>query len=608
MYCEAFHMNKTIFSAVQKHNADTNKTFRDLTNDTRMSDTKQKSDRVSSQVKIKHCSLCPGTTEYYCHGCKGDLCRPCKEMHVDILDIKYLNVTVYTGKFNRHENFTDHPDAVIEMYCEQCDTPVCSHCRKHQQHKLVNIRTAYQNKLLQFKNSLYNAHVILNELNSDLSCHVMTSHKEINQLKTAMVSMSKRLNNSLDNVQSEISLKYRDLLICRKKNKMKRNIVMIQKYEHRYEKSANRPVQFLRFIKTVHLPQIQDTPHLSQHLLLSLTQKINTGDMIKLLSEIKITWSGKQREAGNELLPTLMSSPVLLKYILVASVKYCYHISCVTPGRLWISDWNNVILKDTATGKTIYSLKGSSESDSGNHTVNRESELIYIDNHYKIRKLSADMKTTTLLIDETDPKWKLICVYCSPSSGDLLIGMRKYDTGRFIGKVMRYNDPCRQKPTKPQNKTPDNLYDYPGYITENNNRDVVVSDWRRGAVIVTSGEGIYRFSYTGPPTSGSGLEPRGICTDALSHILVCDLTSGTVQLLSKDGEFLKYLLTSPSLGLDYYAPYSLSYDFYTHCLWVGSGMLMSHRTLSVYRHINRHPAILGKLNYLIHTCYRRTFS
>ena len=303
-----------------------------------------------------------------------------------------------------------------------------------------------------------------------------------------------------------------------------------------------------------------------------------------------------------------MSSPVLLKYILVASVKYCYHISCVTPGRLWISDWNNVILKDTATGKTIYSLKGSSEWDSGNHTVNRESELIYIDNHYKIRKLSADMKTTTLLIDETDPKWKLICVYCSPSSGDLLVGMRKYDTGRFKGKAMRYNDPCRQKPTKPQNKTPDNLYDYPCYITENNNRDVVVSDWRRGAVIVTSGEGIYRFSYTGPPTSGSGLEPRGICTDALSHILVCDLTSGTVQLLSKDGEFLKYLLTSPSQGLDYYAPYSLSYDFYTHCLWVGSGMLMSHRTLSVYRHINRHPAILGKLNYLIHTCYRRTFS
>ena len=90
---------------------------------------------------------------------------------------------------------------------------------------------------------------------------------------------------------------------------MKRIKARIQKYEHRYEKSANRPVQFLRFIKTVHLPQIQDTPRLSHHCLLSLTKKINTGDMIKLLSEIKITESGKQRQAGNERLPTLMSSP-----------------------------------------------------------------------------------------------------------------------------------------------------------------------------------------------------------------------------------------------------------------------------------------------------------
>ena len=72
---------------------------------------------------------------------------------------------------------------------------------------------------------------------------------------------------------------------------MKRNIA--RKYEHTYEKSANRPVQFLGFVKTVHLPQIQDTPHLSQHCLLLLTQKINRGDMIKLLSEIKITESEK---------------------------------------------------------------------------------------------------------------------------------------------------------------------------------------------------------------------------------------------------------------------------------------------------------------------------
>uniref|UniRef100_K1QSB8 Uncharacterized protein n=1 Tax=Magallana gigas TaxID=29159 RepID=K1QSB8_MAGGI len=57
----------------------------------------------------------------------------------------------------------------------------------------------------------------------------------------------------------------------------------------------------------------------------------------------------------------------------------------------------------------------------------------------------------------------------------------------------------------------------PNYITENNNGDIAVSDY--DAVVVTEREGRHRFSYTGHPAE-SVLRPRGICTDALSHILV----------------------------------------------------------------------------------------
>ena len=227
---------------------------------------------LKNQVSIKHCSLCPGTTEYYCHDCKVDICRPCKEMHVDVLDIKYHNVTVYSGQFNnvlRSEMCTEHPDQVIAMFCVPSDLLVCFHCRKHRNHIVQYTSTASENKRMQFNNfiiniscqSVFNAHVLLNKLKSDIT----TCHKEVDQLKTAMVNMSKRLKNSLYNVQGEIRLKYKDLLIWRfllKNKKMKRNIARIQKYERRYKQFANRPVQFLRFIKTVHLPQIQYTPHL----------------------------------------------------------------------------------------------------------------------------------------------------------------------------------------------------------------------------------------------------------------------------------------------------------------------------------------------------------
>ena len=509
-------------------------------------------------------------------------------------------MTVYREKFNnvpRHEHCTEHQDQVIEMFCEQCDIPVCSHCRDHQQHKLLNIRTAYQNKLLQFNDilnnigckSICNAHLILNELKSDFT----TCHKEMDRLKTAMVSMSKRFKNSLDKLQVEISLKYKNLLVfkfLRKKEKMKKHIARIQMYEHIYDKFANRPVQFLKFIKTVHLPQIQDTPQLSHHCLLSLSQKINTGDMVKLLSEIKITQSEKNRQAGNELLPTLMSSPVLQKSTAWKSTGYCYHISCVTPDRVWVSVFDNIYLMDTATRKAVYRLEGSLEFESGKHTVNCDSELIYIEKQDNINKLSADMNRNTLLIDKTDPEWKPICVYCSPSSGDLLVGMRRNDTD--TGKVMRYNDSYRPTQTIPPKNTPDNLYQRPRFITENNNGDVVVSDCGRRAVVVTSSKGIHRFSYKGSLSlpSGSQLVPRGVCTDALSHILVS--WTNTVQMLSEDGEFLKILLTYQILGMDYHTPHGLSYDFYTNCLWVGSETFDS-MLLSVYKYINPPPAILG---------------
>ena len=562
---------------------------------------------INSQVSIKHCSLCPGYTEYYCHNCEGDLCGPCKEMHVDILDIKYHKVTVYRGTRKlsiRSWMCSEHPDQVIQMYCKHCDLPVCLHCTQHSQHKQKNIRRAYKNKLSQIKSilisinsdTLYSRQALLNKLKSDFT----TFHKEIVKLKTAMVSMSKRLIKSLDNVQGELSQESKAVLICRflRQNiKLTRYIARIHKYEHYYGNSANKSVQFLRFIKTVRLPQIHDTPRLTQHYLLILNQEINMDGLTKLLSGIKITERGiRTPRAEQAPQMTLMPSPVLQKFVKVMRDFHCWHISCLTPDHVWVSDVNALILKDTATGYKIHSLKDSLVSDTGKHTVTSDRELIYIDHHSNVNKLSNDMKTTTKLIYNADPVWEPTCVYWSPSSRDLLVGMKKYDTYTTTGKVMRYNNSGTNTQIIPHNKS-DNLYRHPRFITENDNGDVVVSDGTHYAVVVTSRKGIHRFSYKGPPPSESGLFPHGVCTDALSHILVCDLTSHTIHMLSQDGEFLKYLLTVQSSDIAY--PCGISYDRYTHCLWVGLATKSPWhgKTLSVYRHINRHPAILGSSEY-----------
>ncbi|XP_061187362.1 uncharacterized protein LOC133195516 [Saccostrea echinata] len=184
------------------------------------------------------------------------------------------------------------------------------------------------------------------------------------------------------------------------------------------------------------------------------------------------------------------------------------------------------------------------------------------------------------MMKKTDP-WIPYCIYCSPSSGDLLVGMYRFDTK--IGKVTRHNGVGQHIQTIQYSKTSQGLYSRPNYITENRNGDVIVSNIIgifHGDVVVTDHRGTYRFSYTGPP-SGSELCPYGICTDALSHILVCDYNTDTIQLIDKDGQFLTLILTELQ-GI--HRPGSLSYDDKTHALWVGS---LNSKKMRVYRYIER---------------------
>lgn len=113
---------------------------------------------------------------------------------------------------------------------------------------------------------------------------------------------------------------------------------------------------------------------------------------------------------------------------------------------------------------------------------------------------------------------------------------------------------------------------------------------RPGAVVVTSRGGKQRFSYTGYP-SGSELWSRGICTDALSHILVCDKNTSTVQMIDEHGNFLKRLLI---LRSDILCPYSLRYDVKTHRLWVGAGNV---NKICVFTFLSRQEVLANQNNH-----------
>lgn len=228
---------------------------------------------------------------------------------------------------------------------------------------------------------------------------------------------------------------------------------------------------------------------------------------------------------------------------------------------------------------------------SGSHTVSIENELTYIDMKYDIIKLSRNMKTSSTFIKRTDSNWEPRCLHCSLSTGDLIVGMHSKNTDS--GKVIRYNREGQPIGTIHLDNKGLELYKKPNVITENNNRDIVVSDsW--SAVVVPGGGGGYRFTYTGHPAAFS---PHGICTDALSHILVCDYASATVHMLDKNGHFVSHIVSVTqeshvvSETQERFGPHSLSYDINTHHLWVGSEL---NKNVCVYRYIFIQDPTTGK--------------
>ncbi|XP_061185845.1 uncharacterized protein LOC133193949 [Saccostrea echinata] len=265
-----------------------------------------------------------------------------------------------------------------------------------------------------------------------------------------------------------------------------------------------------------------------------------------------------------------MSRLVLQKSVTVEGVKYSCHISCVTSDRVWISDgYNNLILTNTE-GEELDHLTDVVSGD-GVHTVNKDGDLIYIDKNYNIIKLSIN-KSKSIIINYT-AAWRPRCMHSSLSTGDLLVVMHNTETDE--NKVARYNSTGENTQTIQHDGTGQELYKLPKYITENRNGDVIVSDLHHD-IVVTERGGRHRFSYTGPP-SGTRIDPRGVCTDAVSNILVCSHNSHTVQMIDKDGNFLSLIQTFKQ-GME--RPFGLGYYGKTQLLWVGS---RDNNKVNIYR-------------------------
>uniref|UniRef100_K1QIG1 Uncharacterized protein n=1 Tax=Magallana gigas TaxID=29159 RepID=K1QIG1_MAGGI len=147
-------------------------------------------------------------------------------------------------------------------------------------------------------------------------------------------------------------------------------------------------------------------------------------------------------------------------------------------------------------------------------------------------KLISDNNTVVTMLTTGD--WDPYGV-TSTASCDLLVCLRKDDQSKVVrysstGTVLQeiqYDSQCQP------------LYKQAMYITENVNGDIIVTDWKKNAVIAVDRLGIFRYSYTEKDTK---FDACSVATDSVGHVIVTDFHGNNIHMLDRDGRFLGYII------------------------------------------------------------------
>lgn len=116
------------------------------------------------------------------------------------------------------------------------------------------------------------------------------------------------------------------------------------------------------------------------------------------LKDVHLKESEKSSQLASSRL-LLVSDPELIQSFTLRGFAFCNHITCVTSNLAWISDENHLILTNNV-GHTIKRWDCLKDRQ-GDHTINSNNELIYIDEEDNIMVLSNDMETPITFIESS---------------------------------------------------------------------------------------------------------------------------------------------------------------------------------------------------------------
>ncbi|XP_062579039.1 tripartite motif-containing protein 2-like [Saccostrea cucullata] len=552
---------------------------------------------------------CERNCEFYCNPCHQRLCKQCRDEHVKSPENKNHEVVLYQQRKRQLpvKKCKIHPSKDVDMFCEECQIPVCSKCvtqREHRGHVFLDLEKNYAEKFADFQEEISKTQDYFLPTSQDLQKEIKKDSSEIkhimDNIRTSMKTEGESLKRLVDTVISE-NMKQLDQIehsLLEDLNTQDKTFDDYITYLNNLAKELHRCLSSTETQKLMSekKPKIRSIPETTKPVTPGFTAgQYSKSDVTKLLGKISVTNNkAEKREIrpiesvyNTAMKPThkqmkedrkksdkkqtmsLSASVTKVREFNVPGVDDVYHVSLDQSDRLCISDGarGNLVQTDLQ-GNVIQKIKTSGR-DEGYHTVTQDRDLIFTDQDKKVINRITQDNNIPEFIKTGD--WRPLSIHSSHINGDLLVGMRK----DAEGKVTRYNKTGKELQNIQSDNKGQELYSEPHYITENINGDICTSDFINMSVVVVNKLGQHRFSYTGQEPR---FRPYGICTDVLGHILVCDNFSNTVHLLDQDGQFLSLLLTQQQ-GV--YLPSSVCVDDENN-LYVGQ---CNTNTLTVYKYL-----------------------
>ncbi|XP_062600693.1 tripartite motif-containing protein 55-like [Saccostrea cucullata] len=524
--------------------------------------------RTSAQ-DVMRCDLCETTVvQMYCDTCLVTLCKACVGEHMISDESKKHEVVSFKLRKSTplYPGCKSHVKERCEMYCNQCDIPVCVNCLESNQHlghglsKILRVlnekKDTVSKEKIELNETIYPTY---QDIASDVQNRMSQLEKEYGDLSTAITKHGEDWHREIDKLVQKLKAEVDEMknthlqTLQKHLDEINKTMADIKDEINSLETAidANDISKLFCVTSNVHVYR-----NLPPRIMLSLPKfspgKSGEEELSRLFGTVSSSSStldkhGKSMKTTQKS-PEAGSSPPVKQLIdepeTVTAIdtwyRSLYNVACLSDEEIWTSGYDITMklysINQRSVLKSITTKSGKWPTDIA---VTKSGDLVYTDYNDRTVNIVKNEKIEEVIRLQN---WRPRGV-CSTSSGDLLVII--YSNDKKQTKVVRYSGSTEKQTIEFDDKG-NPLYS-PGtrYITENWNLDICVSDNKAKAVVVVNQAGKlrFRYMYTGetPAPKNKPFNPRGITTDSQSHILTADYKNDCVHIIDQDGLFLRYI-------------------------------------------------------------------